>query len=457
MTPEAKLSLGPSIGSKDRQSLSVWIVVPSPDDADSEPYSDSLRVGFFRGLTDHSFDPEMLTEACIRVDTIYTSSLHESTRHDRIISNSVLKELNTELRPNLCVGEIRSDVAAELVRFCERHQIIFLGTDHAATRLHKAASEWYFRISPTCDQMIGEALNYMLRNAQEDETSVYRGVRRIALVFPNYEYGHAFAADCQRWVTTPRQGRRFGLTHAVEVETAFSNPPQPPTDTTRRMCWRRIAQCHPEAIMLGLWGSELTELLEWRPVNDPALKVPLIIPDAGWDRPCEKVAFPLGSIVGARYYFPTECWTTRYGLPGITGNLWDRQWLASIGETNRWTTGSLRYQIGAAYEAGRLVAGLFQHVGDGRAMTQMGKHTWRNEARQHLRGVNVRSFGYDDMAARNPERTTPTRTFVPKTDVSHLAIRPEVREYRIEHAPPLRVCVTEGASMKDTDKWAWTV
>jgi len=457
------------IGSDDPNALTIWICQPSHTH-EIRSYGDSVRFGFLLGLSNELTDGKpndidaALRSRRVRVQTLFTSGMNKSQREWAIEEQS-LRALIKSNKPDICIGEVRSDVAGRLVKIFGTERVICLGTDHAATWISKLRNPWYFRLAPTCYQMISAAF----RAIAEESVAVdglYRDRKRFALVVPNYTYGHAFAADCQHLIFNPNDSQRpigFGLTHTIELGSPRKDGRVMGNEDAYNKAWRDIESCHPDAIILGLWGPELRDFLLEGP-RRYLRAIPLVIPDAGWDEPCssQDIVFARGSILGARYFVQPHVWRTNdnIDLPGIAGNLWDKSWLKSLGGDEYWSPWSVRYPVAASYEAGTILGHFMNtNTGNPKSLTShVDKIDWRSEAANYLRSAaKIRSYCHNLWAnpTTPPEFNFQARSMETIRQSSVTINVDDAIEHRVEHRPVLRICNAD-VRLDHDDAWEWT-
>lgn len=202
--------------------------------------------------------------------------------------------------PHICMGVIRSNVAAALLPYCEGHDIALIGTDHAAARFvgHETYPKRYFRVSRVADQMVRACLHAFSYAHQE--------ARRLLVVVSDYEYGRSIQEATLKLVSKGLPWLSAGVVGVMEWPTSK-------TENRQREYANKLAESlnaiKPDAVLLGLWGKSMALFREMATKNPEAVNIPLLIPDAGWDKPSHGHAFPQFSVLGARYYVPTDAYS----------------------------------------------------------------------------------------------------------------------------------------------------
>jgi branched-chain amino acid transport system substrate-binding protein len=164
----------------------------------------------------------------------------------------------------LC-GVVSSGVAQAVNRLSKTRKVIFVGTDHASSRLTiEGFHRYYFRVSnDTYSSMAAGAL--FLTEQQRT-----RGWKRIAFIGADYDYGHVMWSDLQSALA--RTGAKFDV-----VELLWPKLYEP--DYSAYLT--ALARSKPDVIVAGLWGGDFLAFLAQARSAGLLGRVPMANFDAG--------------------------------------------------------------------------------------------------------------------------------------------------------------------------------
>lgn len=144
----------------------------------------------------------------------------------------------------LC-GVVSSAVALAVTEVAHRTKTIFVGTDHASSRLtEEALHRYYFRVTNNTRQSMEAGARYL------QELQSRTGWRRLAFIGPDYDYGH------RQWSDLREALERLG----VRYETAgVFWPKLYEPDYSRYVA--ALMEAKPDIVVNGHWGGDLVAFI----------------------------------------------------------------------------------------------------------------------------------------------------------------------------------------------------
>lgn len=140
----------------------------------------------------------------------------------------------------LC-GVVSSAVALAVTEVAKRHRIIFVGTDHASSRLtEEALQRYYFRVTNNTRQSMEAGARYL------QALQLRTGWKRLAFIGPDYEYGH------RQWADLRAALDRLGVRYQV---TAVLWPKLYEPDYSQYLA--ALLEAKPDVAVNGHWGGDL--------------------------------------------------------------------------------------------------------------------------------------------------------------------------------------------------------
>ncbi|GAB4179144.1 MAG: ABC transporter substrate-binding protein [Rhodocyclaceae bacterium] len=148
-------------------------------------------------------------------------------------------------RVHFLCGVVSSAVALAVTEVAQRRKTLFIGTDHASSRLtEEALHRYYFRVSNDTRQSM-EAGARHLRELQGRS-----GWRRLAFIGPDYDYGHRQWSDLREALA--RLGVRYEV--AVVLWPRLYEPDYSPYIGA-------LMDAKPDIVVNGHWGGDLVAFI----------------------------------------------------------------------------------------------------------------------------------------------------------------------------------------------------
>jgi branched-chain amino acid transport system substrate-binding protein len=151
----------------------------------------------------------------------------------------------------LC-GVVSSGVAQAVSRFAAGRDVIFIGTDHASSRLTvEDFHRRYFRVSNDTFSSMAAGARYLADLGQRQPW------RRLAFVGADYDYGHVSLQDLR--ASLDRLGVKYEL-----VATLWPKLYEP--DYAEVI--RALHAAHPDVVVAALWGGDFLAFLKQAAATD---------------------------------------------------------------------------------------------------------------------------------------------------------------------------------------------
>jgi branched-chain amino acid transport system substrate-binding protein len=153
---------------------------------------------------------------------------------------SIARRFITESKVHFLCGVVSSSVGLAVSDIAHQHQTIFIGTDHASSRLTvENAHRYYFRVSNNAYQSMAAGALW-LADLQEK-----RGWETIAFIGPDYEYGRGMWSDLRSKLD------ELGLRYKI-VGDLWPKLYEPDF----ALYIEELKQLNPDVIVNGHWGGD---------------------------------------------------------------------------------------------------------------------------------------------------------------------------------------------------------
>lgn len=199
-------------------------------------------------------------------------------------------------RVNFLCGVVSSAVALAVTEVARQHRTIFIGTDHASSRLtEEARHRYYFRVTNNTRQSMEAGAEYLR------ELQARSGWKRLAFIGPDYDYGHRQWSDLR--AALERRGVRYDV--ATVLWPRLYEP-----DFSHYVAALLAAKA--DVVVNGHWGGDLVSFIRQARAMHLFERVTFANFDAGgnYEVMAELGAdMPLGLILSARHHNnwpPTE-------------------------------------------------------------------------------------------------------------------------------------------------------
>ncbi len=149
-------------------------------------------------------------------------------------------------------GVVSSGVGLAVSRLAEQRDFIFIGTDHASSRLTiEGFHRHYFRVTNDTYASMAAGARYLV------ERQAAMPWRRIAFIAPDYDYGHVSLLDLRS--NLDRLGARYEI--VGEFWPKLYEP-----DYSAYI--RAIVQVAPDVVVTALWGGDFIAFLKQAAATD---------------------------------------------------------------------------------------------------------------------------------------------------------------------------------------------
>lgn len=172
--------------------------------------------------------------------------LVEDDRSKASVATRIAEDFIRRDRVRFLCGVVSSGVAQAVSRVSRARQVIFVGTDHASSRLTiEDFHRHYFRVSNDTWTSMAAGARYLA--ALQQKTAW----RRLAFIGPDYDYGHVAWRDLQEALA--RQGVRYDV--ATMLWPRLYEPDYTPYIA-------RLKAERPDVIVTALWGGDFLAFLK---------------------------------------------------------------------------------------------------------------------------------------------------------------------------------------------------
>jgi branched-chain amino acid transport system substrate-binding protein len=166
---------------------------------------------------------------------------HADSQSKPAFAVSIARRFITERKVHFLCGVVSSTVGLAVSEVAREHRKIFIGTDHASSRLTiENAHPYYFRVSNNAYQSMAAGALWLAKAQQA------RGWRTIAFIGPDYEYGRGMWADLRSKLD--ELGVKYEVTGSFWPK--LYEPDFAPYIT-------ELKRLKPDVIVSGQWGGDL--------------------------------------------------------------------------------------------------------------------------------------------------------------------------------------------------------
>lgn len=195
----------------------------------------------------------------------------------------------TEDKVHFLFGVVSSGVGLAVTEVSKQNKVIFIGTDHASTRLTVDNFQpYYFRVANNTFQSMAAGALYLKELA---ETKPWK---KIAFIGPDYSYGHS------QWDEVKYNLDRFGVPYEVvgEYWPKVFAPDYSAFITA-------ILKDKPDILISGFWGGDTVAFIKQAKAYGLFKKTTYFHPDAGGNYELMSAMgseLPEGLILSARHH-----------------------------------------------------------------------------------------------------------------------------------------------------------
>lgn len=187
-----------------------------------------------------------LAEIAERRDTPRLRVLVEDTKSKPSLGALTAQGFVERDRVHFLCGVVSSAVALAVTEVARRTRTIFIGTDHASSRLtEEALHRHYFRVTNNTRQSMEAGARYL------QELQRRRPWRRIAFIGPDYDYGH------RQWLDLRQALDALGVGYEVA---AVLWPKLYEPDYSRYIA--ALLEAKPDLVVNGHWGGDLVAFIQ---------------------------------------------------------------------------------------------------------------------------------------------------------------------------------------------------
>ncbi len=219
-----------------------------------------------------------------KLNVLFTDSKVNPAYAVRIAKRYILED-----KVNFIFGVVSSGVGLAVTQVSKKFKKIFIGTDHASTRLTVDNFQpYYFRVSNNTFQSMAAGALY-LKDLQKE-----KGWKTIAFIGPDYAYGHS------QWDELQYNLKRFGVKYKV-VGVYWPKIYTP--DYTSYIT--SIIKDKPDVLVAGFWGGDTVAFIKQAIPYGLFKKMIYFHPDAGGNYELMSAMgneLPLGLILSARHH-----------------------------------------------------------------------------------------------------------------------------------------------------------
>lgn len=201
----------------------------------------------------------------------------------------VAKRYITEDKVNFLFGVVSSGVGLAVTELSKQYKKIFVGTDHASTRLTVDDFQpYYFRVSNNTFQSMAAGALYL------KELKATKPWKTIAFIGPDYAYGHSQFDELKYNL------ERFGVEYKIVGE-YWPKVFEP--DYTSYIT--AIMKDKPDILVAGFWGGDTVAFIKQAKPYGLFDKMLYVHPDAGGNYELMAAMgeeLPLGLVLSARHH-----------------------------------------------------------------------------------------------------------------------------------------------------------
>ena len=195
----------------------------------------------------------------------------------------------TDEEVHFLFGVVSSGVGLAVTEVSKQNKVIFIGTDHASTRLTVDNFQpYYFRVSNNTFQSMAAGALYLKELAKTQPW------KKIAFIGPDYSYGHS------QWDEVRYNFDRYGVEYEVvgEYWPKIFAPDYTPFITA-------ILRDNPDILISGFWGGDTVAFIKQAKAYGLFEKTTYFHPDAGGNYELMSAMgdeLPEGLILSARHH-----------------------------------------------------------------------------------------------------------------------------------------------------------
>lgn len=183
----------------------------------------------------------------VRIRVLVDDSRSKSAYAVRLAEDYVRRE-----KARFVCGVVSSGVGQAVSRLAAERDFIFVGTDHASSRLTiEGFHPHYFRLTNDTYASMAAGARYLV------ELRARSPWRRLAFIGPDYDYGHVALMDLR--TNLDRLGAPYEL--VAELWPKLYEP-----DYSAYI--RALLQAKPDVVVVALWGGDFIEFLKQAATTD---------------------------------------------------------------------------------------------------------------------------------------------------------------------------------------------
>jgi branched-chain amino acid transport system substrate-binding protein len=274
----------------------AFIIVPFCASAEDK----TIRIGAMYPMTGRAglYGKDSVAAAEMAIDEINSKGGVLGYKIDATFTDSkakpayavrVAKRYITEEKVHFLFGVVSSGVGLAVTEISNQYKKIFIGTDHASTRLTVDSFQpYYFRVSNNTFQSMAAGALYLKNLAQS------KPWKTIAFIGPDYAYGHS------QWDEIRYNLDRFGVPYKVVGEYW---PKIFAPDYTSYIT--AILNDKPDILVSGFWGGDTVAFIKQAQAYGLFKRTLYFHPDAGGNYELMSAMgaeLPDGLVLGARHY-----------------------------------------------------------------------------------------------------------------------------------------------------------
>jgi len=276
--------------------LLTFIVIPFAAGAADK----TIKIGAMYPMTGRAglYGKDSVAAAKMAIDEINSKGGVHGYKIDATFTDSkakpayavrVAKRYITEGKVHFLFGVVSSGVGLAVTEVSKQYKKIFIGTDHASTRLTVDNFQpYYFRVSNNTFQSMAAGALYL------KELKKTKAWKTIAFIGPDYAYGHS------QWDEIRYNLERYGVKYKVVGEYW---PKIFAPDYTSYIT--SILRDKPDILVVGFWGGDTVAFIKQAQAYGLFKKMLYFHPDAGGNYELMSAMgdeLPAGLVLGARHY-----------------------------------------------------------------------------------------------------------------------------------------------------------
>ncbi len=259
-----------------------------------------IKIGALYPMTGRAglYGKDSVTAAEMAIDEINNSGGVAGYKIDATFTDSkvkpayavrVAKRYINEDKVNFLFGVVSSGVGLAVTEISKQNKVIFVGTDHASTRLTVDNFQpYYFRVSNNTFQSMAAGALYL------KELQKTRPWKTVVFIGPDYAYGYSQFDELKYNLD------RFGVTYKIvgEYWPKIYTPDYTSFITA-------ILKDKPDVLVLGFWGGDTVAFIKQAQAYGLLKKSIVCHPDAGGNYELMSAMgeeLPNGLILSARHH-----------------------------------------------------------------------------------------------------------------------------------------------------------